>query len=321
MKSFTEVQSLRIFIAIVDANGLAAAARVLGQTSSALSQRLRQLEDQLGVKLLHRSTRKLQLTDEGNVLYERGRSLIGGLDELQRELVERRDALAGPLSLFAPLGFGREHLASLVAEFHALHPGLNVSLTLSDRLSAHPNERFDLVVHIGEAQISSSAAYRIAPNARFLCASPSYLKNAPPLNHPDDLVHHRCLILRDNDEDVTLWQLSKGEAIARVRVTPTLCSNDGDVIKRWALDGKGLVVRSEWSVAKNIERGELVRVLPDWISPDADVVAIVPHRDGMPVRVRSFLDFLRGRFRPYPIWRVPAPPLSEPSQDAVSSIC
>jgi DNA-binding transcriptional LysR family regulator len=303
MTNFSEVQSLRIFIAIVDAKSLAAAARFLGQTPSALSQRLSQLETRLGVKLLQRSTRKLQLTEEGRLLYERGRLLLGGLDELQRDLVQKHDSLSGPLKLWGPLNFGREYLAALVAEFHEAHPALDVSLTLSDKLSGYTRDRFDLVVHIGDLQMSDLSAYHIAPNRRFLCASPEYLKNAPSLVHPNDLLRHRCLVLRENKEDATLWQFRRGDDSVRIRVTPALSSNDGEVIVRWALAGKGLLVRSEWAVADSLKRGELVRVLTEWDLPDANVVAIVPHTDGMPTRVRRFLEFLRGKFRPGPSWR------------------
>jgi DNA-binding transcriptional LysR family regulator len=303
MSNFSEVQSLRIFIAIVDAKGFAAAARFLGQTPSAISQRLSQLETRLGVKLLQRNSRKLQLTEEGQLLYERGRLLLGGLDELQRDLEHRRDSLAGPLKLWGPLAFGREYLAALLAEFHELHPGLDVSLTLSDKLSGFTKDRFDLVVHIGEMQAQDFATYEIAPNQRFLCASPNYLKNAPTLTHPNDLLRHKCLVLRENKEDSTLWHFRNGNEEAKVRVTPSLSSNDGEVIERWALADKGIFLRSEWAVAEMLKRGELVRVLPDWKLPEANVVAIVPHADGMPTRVRRFIEFLRGSFRPNPSWR------------------
>jgi DNA-binding transcriptional LysR family regulator len=317
MKNFSEIQSLRIFIAIVEARGMGAAARKMGQTSSALSQRLRQFETKLGTKLLHRSTRKLQLTEEGTLLYERGKLILGDLDALQRELHQQHDSLAGPLRLFGPPGFGRSYLAALVAEFHAEHPEVDVSLTLSDRLSAHAQDRFDLVVHIGEMPVTTSAAYMIAPNARYLCASPEYLKTAPPLRHPSDLQHHRCLILRENDEDATLWQFHKDGRVERVRVTQAFCSNDGEVVKQWALAGKGLIIRSEWSVQNSLANGDLVRVMPEWHCPDADILAIVPHRDGMPTRVRRFLEFLRGRFSSQQPWSPAAPAMVKAQASSV----
>jgi DNA-binding transcriptional LysR family regulator len=152
-------------------------------------------------------------------------------------------------------------------------------------------------------QAQDFATYEIAPNQRFLCASPNYLKNAPTLTHPNDLLRHKCLVLRENKEDSTLWHFRNGNEEAKVRVTPSLSSNDGEVIERWALADKGIFLRSEWAVAEMLKRGELVRVLPDWKLPEANVVAIVPHADGMPTRVRRFIEFLRGSFRPNPSWR------------------
>lgn len=302
MKNFSEIQSLRIFIEIVDARGMGAAARQLGQTASALSQRLRQFEGRLGTKLLHRSTRRLQLTEEGTLVYERGKRILGDLDALQRELHQQHDSLAGPLRVFGPPGFGRQYLSSLVAEFHDLHPEVDITLTLADRLSAHAHDRFDLVVHIGAMPVTSSAIYKVAPNARYLCAAPAYLASAPPLEHPLDLQHHRCIILRENDEDATLWQFHQDGQMERVRVAGTFSSNDGEVTKQWALAGKGLIIRSEWSVRDSLRSGELVRVMPGWHCPDADILAIVPHRDGIPVRVRRFFEFLRARFNPVQPW-------------------
>jgi DNA-binding transcriptional LysR family regulator len=303
MSNFNEIHSLRIFIAIVDAKSLAKAASFLGQSSSSLSQRLTLLESKLGVKLLQRSTRRLQLTEEGNLLYQRGRLLLGELDELQRDILQKHDSLSGPLKIFGPLSFGQEYLAEIVTEFHSVHPGLDVSLTLSDRLSSHTRERFDLVVHIGEEPMSESTAYPIAPNSRFLCASPGYLKNAPPLAHPNDLIRHKCLVLRDIAEDSNIWQFSRGQETIRVRVEPSLCTNDGNVINRWVHSGKGILLRSEWAVAESIKRGDLVRLLPDWTLPGANILAVVPHIDGMPLRVKRFLEYFRERFRPFPGWR------------------
>jgi DNA-binding transcriptional LysR family regulator len=129
------------------------------------------------------------------------------------------------------------------------------------------------------------------------------LKTAPTLLHPNDLLRHQCLVLRDNNEDTTLWRLNRGDDTVRIRVKPAFSTNDGDVATRWALAGKGILARSEWAVAQSIKRNELVRILPEWSLPNADVIAIVPHIDGMPARVKQFLTFLRENFRPYPKWR------------------
>ncbi|MDK2126439.1 LysR family transcriptional regulator [Parachitinimonas caeni] len=303
MKDYNDLQSLRFFVSIVESGSLSAAARQLDLTTSALSQRLRQLETNLGVRLLDRSTRRIQLTEEGEVLFQRGSVLLKDFEELISDLRERSGQLVGALRIFGPLGFGRRYLAPIVAEFHSMHPDLDISLTLADRFSAHASDRFDLVIHIGELQESNWIVYPIAPNSRVLCAAPQYFQENPPLERPEDLTHHQCLVLRENDEDVTLWQFSQGDDVRRIRVTPSLSANDGEVVKQWALAGKGLIVRSEWDVALNLRSGSLVQALPDWKLQEADVVALAPHRVGMPLRLKTFVTFLQNKFKPTPPWR------------------
>jgi DNA-binding transcriptional LysR family regulator len=146
-------------------------------------------------------------------------------------------------------------------------------------------------------------AYPIAPNSRFICAAPSYLAVHPAPAEPKELTAHDCIVLRENNEDVTLWRFWKRRNEVAVRVPAMLSSNDGAVVKQWALAGKGLFVRSEWDVADSLASGELVRVLTGWSLPDADVVALAPRRAGMSARAKLFLSFLQSRFQPVPPWR------------------
>jgi DNA-binding transcriptional LysR family regulator len=146
-------------------------------------------------------------------------------------------------------------------------------------------------------------AYPIAPNARFVCAAPDYLARHPAPRKPQELATHDCIVLRENQEDVTLWRFRKSRNEVSVRVPAILSSNDGDVVRQWAIRGKGLIMRSEWDVAESLAAGRLVRVLEDWRLPDADIVALVDRRHGMTARVKLFLSFLQARFKPVPPWR------------------
>jgi DNA-binding transcriptional LysR family regulator len=298
-----DATDLRFFVAITEAGSLAEAARRMDVTPSAVSQHLRQMERRLGLQLVQRSTRHFSLTDEGELFYAGAVDLLAQFDQLTDSLRARSGEVAGQLDVCGPLGFGRRYLAPIVADFHTQHPRLQVSLTLADAVTASESQRFDLIVHIGHLGDSSRVAYPIAPNARFLCAAPEYLARRPPPLHPDDLASHDCLVLRENQEDVTRWRLRRHRKEAAVRVPPVLCSNDGEVVKQWALMGKGIMLRSEWDVADHLRAGRLVRVLPDWKPPDADVVALVDQRAGLPARVRLFLAFLQERFKPKPPWR------------------
>jgi len=298
-----DATDLRFFVAVTEAGSLAEAARRMDVTPSAVSQHLRQLERRLGLHLVHRSTRSFSLTDEGELFYAGALDLLAQFDALAERLRTRSGQVAGKLNVCGPLGFGRHYLAPALADFHTLHPGLSVSLALSDEVPASDAQQFDLVVHIGHLPDSRMVAHPIAPNARFLCASPEYLARRPAPSGPQELAQHDCLVLRENQEDVTLWRLRRHRKEVSVRVPSALCSNDGEVVKCWALAGKGIMLRSEWDVADHLRDGRLVRVLTDWKLPDADVVALVDHRAGMSARVRLFLAFLQQRFQPKAPWR------------------
>lgn len=298
-----DITDLRFFVTITESGSLAEAARRLDVTPSAVSQRLRHLESRLGMQLAHRSTRRFTLTEEGELFHAGVVALLADLDGLVDKLRARSGEVAGTLHVGGPLGFGRQHLAPAIADFHTLHPKLMVSLTLSDVVSAADANRFDMIVHIGSLADSSMVAYPIAPNARFICASPKYLAQRPAPREPKELAQHDCIVLRENDEDVTLWRLRKKRNDIAVRVPAILSSNDGEVARQWALAGKGVVMRSEWDVAESLAAGKLVRVLPDWSLPDADVVALVAGRTGLSARVKLFLAFLQARFKPLPPWR------------------
>ena len=304
-----DASDLRFFVTLSEAGSLAEAARRLDVTPSAVSQHLRQLETRLGLVLVRRSTRRFSLTDEGELFYAGALDLLERMDLLADNLRSRASEVAGTLNLCGPLGFGRRYLAQAVAEFQALHPKLLVSLNLTDVVPAADAQAFDLIVHIGDLPDSSRIACPIAPNARFLCAAPEYIARRGKPARPEDLAQHDCLVLRENQEDVTLWRFTgHGQEVA-VRVPAAMCSNDGDVVKQWALLGQGILLRSEWDVADSLREGRLVRLLPDWHLPPADVVALLGPRGGTSARVRLFLSFLQARFQPVAPWRAPAPRL------------
>lgn len=299
----SDTTDLRFFVTLTESGALAEAARRMDVTASAVSQRLRQLENRLGVQLVQRSTRRFSLTDEGELFYTKALTLLAELDALIDSLRARSGEVAGTLHVRGPLGFGRQHLAGALADFHSQHPKLVVALTLSDVPPAADADRFDLIVHIGDLANSSMVAYPIAPNTRILCASPDYLARHAPPQRPEDLTGHQCLVLRENEEDVSLWRFRKGRTEAAVRIAPAMSSNDGDVTRQWALTGKGIIMRSEWDVAEHLASGRLVRLLDGWRLPDADIVALIPQRHGVSARVKLFLAFLQARFQPVPPWR------------------
>lgn len=295
---------IRFLLVIRESTSLLEASRKLGLTPSAVTQRLQQMEKKLGIRLLDRSARQLRFTDEGELLCLRGSELVQQFDALLEDLHERRSGFVGKLKINAPFGFGRRYVAPAAAAFQRQHPEVEIALTLSDQPMVEVSDRFDVVVHIGELRASNLVCHAIAPNRRFICASPAFIERHGLPDSPEHLAALPCIALRENNEDVTLWHFTRARKTHSVRIHPSLSCNDGSVIRHWGCEGQGIILRSEWDVADALGDGTLVRLLPAWKLPDADVVALTHQREGLPARTRNFMGFLQESFRPVPPWRV-----------------
>lgn len=294
---------LQFFVIVANASSLAAASRSLDVSRSAVTQRLAQLEGRLRCRLLDRTTRHVRVTEEGQLLLERASLILRDLDEVANTLGERHDVVSGHLRVSAPLGFGRRYIAPAAAAFRRLNPAVTMTLTLTDRPAVGDETQWDLIVHIGELRDSSLVMVRLAANERIACAAPKYLETHGEPVQPGDLAAHACLALRQNEEDVTLWRfVDRHRKTTPIRVAPAMSSNDGDSVRQWALDGLGIMVRSEWDVADDLAAGRLRRVLSRYRLPAADVVALLGRRAGRTARVNAFLKLLQERLHPNP-WR------------------
>ncbi|MFM7345367.1 MAG: LysR family transcriptional regulator, partial [Tagaea sp.] len=298
-----KTEDLAFFRDLAGARSFADAARRAGVSPAAVSLRLRQIETRLGVRLIDRSPRRMLLTDEGLLLKARAEKLLADLEAAERELRARRRKVAGTLRVLAPIGFGRAHIAPVVSAFKRRFEDVSVELTLSDRLGRLPEEAWDLAIHIGGLPDTRLVARRVAPNERWICAAPSYLARTPSIRTPDDLAEHRCIALRENDEDVTYWRFASGAAKSNVRINPSLATNDGDVAKSWALEGQGIIMRSEWSVAEVVASGRLTRLLADWRLADAPVFVLTASRTQSSARIDAFVGALRSSLAKPP-WRL-----------------
>lgn len=295
---------LSFFCALASQPSLSATARLLDVTPSSVTQRLQAIEDKLRLKLADRQGRGIALTEQGQLLAERAQAILAEMDSLQRALHEQRNELAGRLRVLAPMGFGSAHIAPLAARFRAQHPALAFELELSDRPNLRLHEGWDVVIHIGAMRDSSLRQQVLARNRRYLCAAPSYLAKHGSPRSLEQLAGHACLALRENEEDATRWKLMPPGAsqFRTLRIEPTLACNDGRVVKQWALDGHGIMLRSEWDVAGELRSGALCRVLPDHALPEADIVALLPaNARQRPQRTRLFVDFLKQQFA-RPAW-------------------
>lgn len=297
-----QIEDLRLIEALAQSASLSAAARMLNVTPPALSARLRKLEATLGLALATRTSRQLSLTAEGERLAREGSALLAQLDALPESFRREDKRLTGTLRIAAPFGYGRHHVAPALARFAQLHPDLRLQLDL--RETPWPDKHdSDAVIHVGAVRDSSWIARALAPNERWLCASPTYLRQYGVPATPNDLLRHRCICIRENDEDVTLWrfrrEVKSSSATPRrastrdsIRVVPAYTSNDGSVAREWAEQGLGLVLRSEWDTREAVAHGKLVRVLADWAFDSAPVTLLVPTRRGRTARLQALMAFL-----------------------------
>jgi DNA-binding transcriptional LysR family regulator len=298
---------LDFFITVARSRSLAEAARKMNVTAPAVTQRLRALETRLGVRLVDRALRGTTLTDEGKLVLEEGQAIMDQVEMLREQLSDRTKLVRGHLRVAAPYGFGRRHIAPIIDQFARSFAEATVTLHLSETPARMFTENWDIIIHIGELNTQGRLMTTLAPNRRFLVASPAYLHRSLPLRTPADLTGHRCLALDENDENVTLWRFTHAEqGHATIRIEPAMSTNDGEVLKDWALSGQGLAVRSEWDVVEAIAAGTLVHVLPDWHLPDTDIVAFLNTRHNRSKRVSEMLALLRRELKPAP-WSRPAP--------------
>jgi DNA-binding transcriptional LysR family regulator len=287
-------QDIEFFMNLSTSKSLAAAARKLNVTPPSISQRLQTLEKKLGVKLIERGVRAVSLTAAGEILAEKGKMLIIDLVDLQNDIVNNKTSISGKVKVLAPLGFGTHRIAPLIAEFQKCHPLITIDLKLSDNPQWSDKQSPDVMIYIGQLKDSSLKRIFLAKNKRLLVASPEYLVSAPPLNSPDDLAQHNCIALRENNEDVTMWKFYNHTQSIGVRVTPMLSSNVGQVVKGWALSGRGIIQRSEWDVAPELEQGKLLTLLPEYTLPSADIVALVSTaQENRPRKINFLIDFFK----------------------------
>ena len=288
---------LGFFCLLVKQGSLAATARELNLTPPAVSRRLSQLEERLGVRLLNRTTRRISLTGEGEVYFGNAQRILSDIDEMERLVSSSRAAPKGLLRINAPLGFGRSYIGPAISAFTRSYADVDVQLHLTDRPVSLPDEAIDVSIRFGDLPDSRLIAKKIAANRRLLVASPAYLRTAGQPANPHDLTQHQCIVLRQNESAYGNWRLSRGKQTETVKVHGKLSTNDGEVALNWALEGRGILMRAEWDVAKYLRSGRLVQVLPDYDTPPADIHAVYPERLNLSAKVACFVEHLRDYLR------------------------
>lgn len=278
---------MRTFVQVVEAGSLAAAARSLGLSTAVVSRRLAGLEQRLGTRLLHRSTRSLSLTDEGARYRQRCEQILADIETAEAEALRGTGSAVGVLRITTTVAFA-DRLAPLLARFAGEHPTLSIHLHASDDRVNLIEDGLDLAVRFGRLAESSLIAKRLAPNRRVICAAPAYLQAYGYPRSVEELASHRCIVM--GEPPVGEWRFADGRG---VRVGGRLSCNEGRTAHQWALAGAGLVLKSIWDVADDLAAGRLVTVLDQAPMPVADIHALYAHRRHLAPRVRLCLDFLQ----------------------------
>jgi len=295
------LSGMRAFITTVDMGSFSQAARELSTSKATVSKQVAALEDHLRVRLLHRTTRKLNLTDEGRVYMERARRILDDVQDAEDAVSPLSAEPRGRLRISAPHTFGAMHLSEALAAFIERYPLIHMDIEFSDRLVNLVDERFDAVIRISRLHDSTLIARRIAPVAMTLCASPSYWQKYGKPSHPVELRHHKAVIysyLRTPGE----WSFRDAGKPLAVKIGGNLTTNNDVVIRSAVVQGVGIFYGPSFIVSQALSLGKLETALEDFYDDPLSVYAVYPSNKNLSPKVRAFVDFMVERFRHTPHW-------------------
>lgn len=290
------LKRMAVFARVVEVGSFGGAARELGMTTSAVSQHVRLLEAQLDVALLHRSTRKLSMTEAGRVYYEECANVVHAAMRAQQKVTELRDEAAGELRIAAPADFAHQHMARALREFILLHPKLSIRFEVGDEKVDLIQRRVDIAIRIGHLQDSALVARRIAWFDEVICASPEYLNRVGEPKSPRELADRDWLIFTPLGEPAFVQLIGVDGASMRLRIQGRLMANHALTLKALALDGHGIVRILKADVEEDLAAGRLVPLLPNWKLAGFGAYAVTPRRDAQPLKVRRCIEYLQGYF-------------------------
>lgn len=289
-------EDLRVFLTVIRQHGFAAAADELGLSPAYVSKRIQILETTLGTRLLHRTSRRIALTEDGERVQRWALRILDDFVQLHDELADARALPSGHLHLCSSFGFGRNHVAPAVSLLAARYPDLEIRLDLFDRTVDIVNEGFDLEIRVGDDIPGQHIGRQLVTNRRVLCAAPDYLQRRGTPQTLLDLEQHDCLVIKERDNAFGVWDLQRDADSSSVRVRGPLSSNSGEIVLQWALDGRGVLLRSLWDVKPLLEQGRLMQVLSDYSQP-ANVWAVYPTRLAYSGKLRACVEFLETHFK------------------------
>ncbi len=302
MDKLTQIEA---FVEAVEKGSLARAALTQNITPVMLGRRIDALEKRLGVKLMHRTTRHLTLTEQGAVYLDHCKKLLKELDIADRIVSEGRHKATGHLIVSAPAAFGRKHVAPHAPTFIAANPEVKISFNLTDQVVDLVREGYDLGIRIGGNIEPNFVAMRLAKNRRVVCGTPDYFDRNGIPRTLDDLAHHNCLAFNLQGGQGRGWYFQNGGKPVTVKVQGNLDCNDGELLHRWTMEGLGLGWRSTWEIQSELESGQLITVLDEYALPDYDIMAVYPQQRHLPAKIRFFIEMLRSVYSETGYWMRP----------------
>ncbi|ANG64461.1 LysR family transcriptional regulator [Marinobacterium aestuarii] len=289
-------EDLRVFLTVIRKQGFAAAAEELGQSPAYVSKRIQILEATLKTRLLHRTTRRIALTEDGERAQRWALQILGDLDDLIDDLSQSRKTPRGLLHICSTFGFGRNHVAPAISLLAQLYPELEIRLEVFDRVIDIVGEGFDLEIRVGDDLPDQHICKQLVSNKRILCATPEYLQRQGTPQTLDELKSHNCLVLKERSTPFGIWHLTRNESTQALKVNGSLSSNNGEIVLEWALKDRGIVLRSMWDVKPLLDQGTLVQVLHEY-SQSANVWAVYPTRLSHSAKLRVCVEFMEEHFK------------------------
>lgn len=302
------LRAFEVFAAVVSRGSFTRAADALDTSPANVTRYVNELEAHLGTRLLNRSSRKLSLTESGEALYERSKSILEDVAEAEALASSATLLPRGRLRINAPVSFGIRHLAPLWPRFMQRYPDVELDIALSDRVVDIVEEGYDLAIRISRTGSASHAARKLGTSRNIVCASPAYLKAHGQPEKPADLVGHRCLGYT-YAATANEWHFVDEEGRPHmVKVNYVMHANNGDTAREAAIAGQGVIWQPAFLIGDDLKAGRLVALMPGYRMPDIDVLAVYPSRRHLSAKVRVMVDFLVEAFQPVPSWEVPPGP-------------
>ncbi|QRK09474.1 LysR family transcriptional regulator [Archangium violaceum] len=298
------LQAMRVFAKVVELDGFSRAAQRLGISATAASRLVADLEARLGVRLLHRTTRRLYLTDSGRSYYERCTHILNDLDEAELSITSAAGRPQGLLRVSAPVSFGIKHLTPLFLDYMERYPEVKLELSLTDSQVDLVEEGYDLALRITHELKTMLVARPLAPARLVVCAAPAYLKRHGAPRTPEELRHHECLRYT-YDAVPGIWEFTGPTGRIRISVAGPLATNNGDTLRAAALAGRGIIMEPTFQVGEDLRLGRLVRLLPEYPLCSLTLYAVYPSRRYLSPKVRTLVDFLVERIAeplPWDAW-------------------